>query len=105
MAVFKELDPELHLKLVEGYEDELAPEAAKLEAFYQAHRKCKRCGQMMRKETDVRTAWEEGHLLPKSLLRCDDCGFLIEPFTGVILDSGKASKIPQPLLQQWKVDH
>jgi hypothetical protein len=105
MGVFKELDPELHLKAIEGYQDELTPEATKMEAFYQVHRKCKRCGDMLRKEVDARTAWTGEGGLAKALLKCDNCGFLLEPFTGVVLNTGDASKIPQPIIPSYKIDH
>ncbi|MFA5436205.1 MAG: hypothetical protein WC372_09230 [Candidatus Neomarinimicrobiota bacterium] len=102
MAVFKELDPELHLKLIEGYVDELTPETRTQNAFYQAHRKCKRCGNGMVREFDPRVAWGGEGLLPKALLRCQECGFLLEPETGVVLNTGSAAKIPQPILPEWK---
>ena len=105
MGVFKELDPELHLKAIEGYRDELTPEANKMEAFYQANRKCKRCGDMLRKEVDARTAWTGEGMLAKALLRCDTCGFLLEPFSGVILDAGSPAKIQTPIVPAYKVDH
>jgi hypothetical protein len=102
MAVFKELDPELHLKLIEGYKDELTPEALVQNAFYQSHRKCKRCGCDMVKEMDPRVTWSSGGLLPRALLRCQECGFLIDPETNIILNSGSAAMIPQPILPEWK---
>lgn len=103
MAVFKELDPELHLKLIEGYTDELTPERKKLELFYRLHSRCKRCGELMQKEYDVRTAWESDDTLPHALLRCPNCGFLLEPFTGLVVESGSPAKIPEPLLPHPKV--
>ena len=103
MGVFQELDPEVHLKLIEGYRDELTPEQKSDDLFYEIHRKCKRCGCEMHKEIDVRVAWQAGRYLPKALLRCENCGFLIEPFTGLVVESGDASKIPHdtvPVLEE-----
>lgn len=102
MGVFKELDPEIHLKLIEGYKDELGPARNSDEAFYELHRKCLRCGEGMQKELDPRITWRDGAIVPKALLRCRNCGFLIEPFTGVVLESGNPAKIPQPALPGWK---
>lgn len=95
MAVFKPLSEELHLKLVEGYTDELTPENRKMEAFYRSYGNCKRCGDGLRKEFDVRTAYDHDDLLPHALLRCDNCGFLADPFTGLIVESGSPAKIPR----------
>ncbi len=102
MALFKELDPQLHLKLIEGYEDELTPEANKLEAFYQANRKCKRCGDSMQKQFNPATAWSGESLVAKALLTCSNCGFTLEPFTGIIVDTGSAAKIPEPMVPEYK---
>jgi hypothetical protein len=94
MALYKELDPELHLKMIEGYKDELTPELHKMELFYRTKGRCKRCGCALRKEFNGRTAFSGDTILPKALLRCDNCGFLLEPFTDLILDTGSAAKIP-----------
>lgn len=104
MAVFKELDPELHLKLIEGYTDELTPEAKKLELFYRLNSRCKRCGESMQKEFDGRSAWESDDVLPHALLRCPNCGFLLEPFTGLVVESGSAAKIPMPAVPESKLE-
>ena len=42
MPTFKEMDPELVTKLLEGYENELGPATRKLEAFYRQF-KCPKC--------------------------------------------------------------
>jgi ribosomal protein L37E len=87
---FIEMDPELALKAIEGYENELAPEAAKLEAFYRQFN-CKRCGSSaLNKEVDVRHAFaDEDTLVPRSLLRCAVCGFLFDPHSGLTLEIGR----------------
>src|SRR5688572_7089360 len=105
MGIFKELDPELHLKLVEGYEDVLTPAAHAQEAFYQAHRKCKRCGDAMRKEFDSRVMWSAEEPLPRALLKCDKCGFMLDPHSGIVVNAGSAAHIPQPIIPAWKIDH
>lgn len=103
MSVIKELDPELHLKMIEGYTDELTTAARADDLFYAMHRKCKRCGHELIKEF-ASNRWSSESIVAKAILRCQNCDFCIEPFTGVILDSGKASKIPDPTMPAYKVD-
>jgi len=89
------MDPRLVLKAIEGYDDALSGEAAKQEAFYRAKGKCPRCEGTLAKEFDVRTAFgHDDSVLPHALLRCTRCGFLLEPFSNVVVDGGDASKIP-----------
>lgn len=57
----------------------------------------------MVKELDTRVAWTSEDALPRFLLRCQECGHLFDPETGLILDMGNAAKIPQPVLPQYKV--
>jgi hypothetical protein len=94
MAAFTPLDPELHLKLIEGYQDELEPVTRKLEAFYRTIGSCRRCGHPLAKRYDQRTAFSSEDVVPHALLTCDNCGFTVDPFTNVVLSSGDASKIP-----------
>lgn len=86
---FIEMDPELVLKAIEGYENELAGEAAKLEAFYRQFT-CKRCGsRLLNKEVTVAHAFaDDSTLVPRSLLRCQTCGFLFDPHSGLTLEIG-----------------
>lgn len=98
MAVFQELDPELHLKLIEGYQDELQTENRTQELFYKLKNRCKRCGCVMHKEFDARTAFSADTILPHALLRCENCGFLFDPFSGIVLDTGSPAKIPRETL-------
>jgi hypothetical protein len=94
MAVFQALDPELHLKLIEGYQDELKTENRTQELLYKTKSRCKRCGCVMHKEFDGRRTFTEESLLPRALLRCPNCGFLLEPFTDLVIESGSPAKIP-----------
>lgn len=102
MAAYKELDPAVALRAIEGFVDELLPEAEKLDELYDSFTCPRGCGRLQR-ETDPRHAFADpGTLVPRSLLRCSNCGFLIEPHTRVVLESGNASKIPvesSPILQ------
>ena len=102
MGVFKELDPEVARAAIEGYEDVLGPEAAELDRLYQTFRCPRGCGKLHR-EIDARHAFnDENYLTGRALLRCKNCGFLIDPHTRIVLESGSASKIPvesSPILQ------
>lgn len=82
-----ELDSEVARKAVEGYQNELAPEAAKLEALYRQVA-CPRCDAPGgRKEFDVRPdGHRAGHafgdpntLVARALLRCARCNCLYNP--------------------------
>ena len=94
MGVFKEMDPRLVAKAIEGYSDELGAESNRQQAFYRQKSKCPRCGEVMQKEFDVRTAHESDDLLPRALLRCSNCGCLIDPHTNLVVETGSPAKIP-----------
>jgi len=85
---FKEMDPELALKLIEGYQNELAPEQNVQEAFYRQH-VCPRCGGNVEKHfISVRHAFGGDGLLPRSGLKCLRCNCLFDPHTNLIVDVG-----------------
>jgi ssDNA-binding Zn-finger/Zn-ribbon topoisomerase 1 len=93
MRVYKEMDPELARRLIEGYQDELTPELKAQDAFYRKFR-CPRCKGALKKEVDARTAFTGDGLIPKALLRCPNCRYLIDPHTNLVVEFGDASKIP-----------
>lgn len=94
MKGFQELDPEVARKAIEGYEDELDSEARSLDRLYASFSCPRGCGSLHR-ENDTRHAFADPTVLvPRSLLRCKNCGFLIEPHTRMLLESGNAGKIP-----------
>ena len=93
MRVYKEMDPEIARRLIEGYEDELTPAAKAQDALYRQFR-CPRCKCGLQKEIDSRTAFTGDGLIPKALLRCANCRYLIDPHTGLVVEFGDASKIP-----------
>jgi len=102
MAVFRELDPEVARKAIEGFTDELTQEASELDAFYRTFKCPRHCGTLQREIDPKHVFGDPNTLTPRSLLRCNNCGFLIEPHTRVVLESGSASKIPvesSPILQ------
>lgn len=94
MSVYRTLDPEVAWKLIEGYEDVLSGEARKFDTFYRQFN-CPRCKETLVKEFDSRHAFSDPNtLIPRALLRCQGCGFLVDPHTNVVLNSGNAAKMP-----------
>ena len=85
---FIEMDPELVRKALEGYQNELAPEQAKLEAFYRQFR-CPSCKGQCRKEYDTHHAFSDpDSLVPRALLRCTSCSTLLDPHSGMVVERG-----------------
>lgn len=94
MSVFKELDPEIARKAIEGHTDVLTPEAERLEQLYKSKR-CPRCLVDLHKEFDARHVFADQSVsVPRALLRCGICSYLIDPHSNVIIGYGDASKIP-----------
>ena len=89
MATFKEMDPILAQKAIEGYINELAPEASALDAFYRQFR-CQHCGSACQKETVPSHAFSDSDtLVPRSCLRCTSCKILFDPHSGLLLEGGE----------------
>jgi hypothetical protein len=94
MSVFKELDPEVIRKALEGYSDILTPEAARLESLYKS-KKCPRCLSGLQKEFDPRHVFADQDVsVPRALLRCAICRYCVDPHSNLIIEYGDASKIP-----------
>jgi hypothetical protein len=90
---FVEADPALMLKSLEGYQNELAPEKERLDAFYRQFR-CKRCGSACRKETIRNHCFNDpGTLVPRAVLRCLNCKFLFDPHSGLAIEMGEGTSI------------
>jgi len=88
VSAFKELDPEIAFKAIEGFTDELESESTALEAFYRQFSCPWGCGSL-HKETDIRHAFSDPDtLVPRSLLRCGLCRHLVDPHSGVVLEKG-----------------
>jgi hypothetical protein len=96
MAVI-EMDPLLVWKAIEGYQNELAPEREKLEAFYRQFVCLKKdCRSPCRKETVPAHAFSRGAEFDgiRSVLRCTGCNALFDPHSGIILERGNDVTIP-----------
>lgn len=94
---FKEMDPVLARKAIEGYQNELEPQSRALDAFYRQFR-CKRCGSECRKE------FVSGHvfsdpdtLVPRACLRCPLCESLFDPHSGLFVELGNESPHVTPV--------
>lgn len=97
--VYQEMDPEVALKIIEGYEDELTGESKKQEAFYRQFR-CPRCGgECIKHFISAQHAFpQDGDvLLPRSGLKCKLCDCLFDPHTNLIITLGNAGKINERL--------
>ena len=91
---FKEMDPADVLKAIEGHEDVLGPEAKKMSAFYDSF-KCPRCRCALQKEVSPNHVFNDPNsVLPRSLLRCTNCRYLIDPHSNIVVETGDPSKMP-----------
>lgn len=87
---FQEMDPEVALRAIEGYENVLVGEQKKLDAFYRQFH-CPKCRGPMRKETTPQHAFgDPDTLVPRSFLVCmdADCGHSFDPHSGITLRVG-----------------
>lgn len=96
MPVFKEMDPELVRKAIEGYTDELTP-AARVQESYQRQFRCPNCRSELVKDFNHPARWSGEGLLAKFLLRCELCDYTVEPDTGLIIRTGNPAQVPEEL--------
>ena len=92
MPIFKEMDPNLAAKLIEGYENVLDPERRKLEAFYRQF-KCPKCkGNMIKHFLSIQHSFGDPDIpVPRSGLKCMACNLTIDPHSGIVVDLGVAA--------------
>lgn len=94
MNTFKELDPEIARKAIEGHQDILTPEADRLEQLYKS-KCCPRCLSELHKEFSARHVFADQSVsVPRALLRCGICSYLLDPHSNLVVEYGNASKIP-----------
>lgn len=94
MPVYKPMDPQLVWKLVEGYQDELGGEAKKQDAFYRQFSCPRGCGKLQKEFSMPHVFSDDQSLTARALLRCQNCRYLVDPHTNLVLESGSAAKIP-----------
>jgi RNase P subunit RPR2 len=104
MSVYRALDPDLAWKAIEGHEDVVSTEARALDAFYRQF-SCPRCKCQLTKQFDTRTAFNHSEgTVAHALLICGTCGYLMDPHTNLVLNSGNPSKMPVRLSPIWLPD-
>ena len=85
---FVEMDPALAWKAIEGYQNELAAEKRKLDAFYRQF-KCLVCKGAVQQETHSKHCFSDPDtIVPRALLRCLDCAMLFDPHSGLVVEKG-----------------
>lgn len=87
-----ELNPEVALKAIQGYTDEITPAARADDAFYRQFL-CPNCRSDMTREflggaRGVGVTWVPGSPTPQALLRCVSCKLLLNPRSGIIVERG-----------------
>lgn len=95
MPAFKEMDPEVVLKLLEGHENELEGEQKGLDAFYRQFR-CPRCkGPCEKHFLGAEHAFGGDTAVPRSGLKCQLCDCVFDPHTGLIVTLGNLGNISE----------
>lgn len=88
----KLVDPRITAKLLEGLEDTITSAAEAREKFYRKQ-SCPYCGgNAMTKTCNPRTLFRPDDPLPRYQLRCQNCGCLFDPHSGIVLESGNVGK-------------
>lgn len=91
MSAFKELDPDVARKALEGQQDLLTPEVRKEEAFFR-NSSCPNCSaQSLEATINVKKPFSPGAPLPNKILRCLMCRTEFDPYSGLVL---KVSVVP-----------
>lgn len=90
--VFKEMDPALAEKLVEGYENELLPEYEAQERRY-AVQTCPECGGACEKTfLSLEHSMPRGAIVPRSGMKCTKCSCVFDPHSGLIIKPSEAAQ-------------
>jgi len=89
MGAFKELDPEVIWKALEGQEDLLAPEVKKEQALFR-NTACPSCGAYeLEQVLNAKRPFTPGLPLPNKTLRCMRCQTEFDPYSRLILTVGR----------------
>lgn len=92
MTIFKEMKTEDAFAALEGLKDVLSEESDKFESLYRSKR-CHRCHSELTKEFSGAHAFSDSNsMIGRALLRCSICGYLMDPFSGLVLEVGDPSK-------------
>lgn len=86
MTAYKELDPEETLRILQGYRDELSPEAKKWD-LWSKQVVCSSCGNThLEKRIAANTAFRQGTNIPTWTLRCT-CGWEYDPWSNLTVNT------------------
>lgn len=89
MGAFKELDPEVIRKHLEGQEDLLSLEAKKEQVLFR-HTPCPSClGYNLEQVLNSKTPFRPGSPLPNKSLRCLQCKTEFDPYSKIIISVGQ----------------
>lgn len=86
----KALPPELVLRLIEGEQDVLTPAVEKQTSRVELLH-CLRCKNPLQRHVPVEAAFRANGT-PRITGRCEVCGYCVDVETGLVLDTGDASK-------------
>jgi hypothetical protein len=84
MPAFRELDPEIIRKALEGHEDVLTPMAKKEDAFFR-NTSCPVCGSRNHEVfLNTKNPFTAGVPLPNKLLKCVQCQSEFDPYSNIV---------------------
>jgi hypothetical protein len=92
MAIFKEMNPEDVFKALEGQKDILTGAIKERDDFYSTFH-CPRCNGDLHKEFDSKHTFDGKSIVPRALLRCEICKYLIDPHSNLVVETGDPSKV------------
>jgi hypothetical protein len=92
---YTELDPEVALAAIAGYENAFEGEQRKMDAFYRQFI-CPSCksGSLSKRFLPGHTFADPDHLLARATLVCNECKCHFDPHSGLILEMGNPAKVP-----------
>lgn len=85
--LFKEMDQDEILKIVEKYDDILTPLVEADQQIYDCQ-VCPRCGSSMYVKADIHRLLANNRPIPKHLVKCAACDCVVDPFSGIMVEMG-----------------
>lgn len=100
-GVIKELRPGFAAKAIEGYQS-VIPSAERAQAAFYRQFSCPACActnlakEYLGGPAGRGTTWSD-EVLPNAMLRCTECGLLMNPKTGMVVEAGTQIEVPEHL--------
>lgn len=91
---FRPLPPGLAKEMIRGHEDILTP-LVKAQEARTSGGKCPRCGSVLQSRLHPVQVFGANDLIPRKVSFCVDCGFTRDPETGIVIDVGSISRLPE----------